>query len=295
MSQRVTNCTVCGQAGHTRIHCLVMCGSCSGDSRKCDCEQPPAKKQKTKKGRRAAEKEQPQVATATGSPEAEPNNKSICRQLQQKNYQLGKAYQDLKAQFDELEGSCQEREEQLAQAQQDADEMADMVHQNEERLIAYTEQLKAKDDRIKALEKELRTLKNSSEPSANHEAAAKADRNDLAEIHRRYAVVLATLNEKKCSLNNAYRLAGTARSTIRDFLGIAELQIVNEVTYQSTLERLGDPKLSVKRIEQECRRQLGGLLLLKKSMTNSISLANKDEVLADVSADALADSQPTGL
>ena len=72
-----------------------------------------------------------------------------------KNSQLGKAYQDLKAQFDELEGSCQEREEQLAQAQQDADEMADMVHQNEERLIAYTEQLREKDDQIKALQQEL--------------------------------------------------------------------------------------------------------------------------------------------
>ena len=72
------------------------------------------------------------------------------------------------------------------------------------------------------------------------------------------------MNEKKCSLNNAYRLTGTAHSTIRDFLGIAELKIVNKVTYQSTLERLGDPKLSVKRIEQECRRQLGGLLPLIK-------------------------------
>ena len=39
-----------------------------------------------------------------GSPDAEPaepNYKSICRQLQQKNKQLGKAYQDLKAQFDD--------------------------------------------------------------------------------------------------------------------------------------------------------------------------------------------------
>ena len=143
MSQRVTKCTVCGQAGHTRIHCLVMCGSCSGDSRNCDCEQPPAKKQKTKKGKRAAEKEQPQVAAAA---------------------------------------------------------------------------------------------------------------------------------EKKCSLNNAYRLAGTARSTIRDFLGIAELKIANEVTYQSTLERLGDPKLAVKRIEQECRRQLGGLLPLVKRLRVSKKL-----------------------
>ena len=272
MSQCVTKCTVCGQAGHTRIHCLVMCGSCSGDSRNCDCEQPPAKKQKTKKGKRAAEKEQPQVAAAAGSPEAEPNYKSICRQLQQKNKQLGKAYQDLKAQFDELEDSCQEREEQLAQAQQDADEMADLVRQNEQCIAAYTEQLKEKDDRIKALEQELRALKNCSEPSTNHEAAAKVDRNDLAEIHRRYAAVLSTLHEKKCSLNNAYRLAGTARSTIRDFLGIAELKIVNEVTYQSTLERLGDPKLAVKRIEQECRRQLGGLLPLVKRLRVSKKL-----------------------
>ena len=170
-----------------------------------------------------------------------------------------KAYQDLKAQFDELEDSCQEREEELAQAQQDADEMADMVRENEQRIPTYTEQLKEKDDLIKALEQELRTLKNSSEASS-----AKVDRNDLAEIHRRYAAVLSTPKEKKCSLNNSYRLAGTARSTIRDFIGIAELKIVNEVTYQSTLERLGDPKLSVKGIEQECRRQLGGLLPLVK-------------------------------
>ena len=122
--------------------------------------------------------------------------------------------------------------------------------------------------------------KNSSEPSANHEAAAaKVDRNDLAEIHRRYATVLSSLNEKKCSLNNAYRLAGTARNTMRDFLGIAELKIVNEVTYRSTLERLGDPKLSVKRIELECRRQLGGLLPVVKRLCaakNMLPLALED-------------------
>ena len=116
MSQSVTKCIVCGQAGHTRIHCLVMCGSSSGNSHNCNCEQPSAKKQNTKKGKRAAEKKKPQLAAAAGSPESEPNYKSICWQLQQKNQQLGKAYQDLKGQFDELENSCQERKEQLAQA-----------------------------------------------------------------------------------------------------------------------------------------------------------------------------------
>ena len=134
MSQCVTKCTVCGQAGHTRIYSLVMCSSCSGNSHKCDFEQPPAKKQKTKKGRKVAEKEQPQLATATGSPEAELNYKYICRQLQQKNQQLGKAFKSLKAKFDELKENFQEREEQLAEAQQDTDKMADLVWQNEQRI-----------------------------------------------------------------------------------------------------------------------------------------------------------------
>ena len=53
-------------------------------------------------------KEGSRKGAAAGSPETEPNYKSICRQLQQKNQQLGKAYQDLKAQFDELEDSCQQ-------------------------------------------------------------------------------------------------------------------------------------------------------------------------------------------
>jgi len=41
------------------------------------------------------------------------------------------AYQDLKAQFDELNENFQEREEQLAEAGQDADEMVDLVWQSE--------------------------------------------------------------------------------------------------------------------------------------------------------------------
>ena len=70
---------------------------------------------------------------------------------------------------------------------------------------------------------------------------------------------MAVITEKKCSLNNAYRLAGTPRRTIRDFLGIEELKIVNEVTYNSTMERLADPRTAVKEIERECRIQLGSV------------------------------------
>lgn len=112
---------------------------------------------------------------------------------------------------------------------------------------------------MKALKQQLQAMQNPAVLSpVNHEAAAKVDRNGFAEIHSHHSAVLSTLQEKKCS-NNAYRLAGTAHSIIRDFLGIAELRIVDEVTFQSTLNRLGDPRLAVKTIKQECREQLGGL------------------------------------
>ena len=114
--------------------------------------------------------------------------------------------------------------------------MADLVRQSEERVAAHKEEIKEKGKWFKALEEQLRAMPNSDVPSSvNQEASAKADRNDLAEIHRRHAAVLSTLQEKKCSLNQAYRLAGTARSIIRDFLGIAKLRIMNEVRFQSTL------------------------------------------------------------
>ena len=178
---------------------------------------------------------------------------------------LSKAYKTIEAQYDELKESCQDKDEQPNQAQQDADEMADLVRQSEERVAAYKEEITEKDERINALEQQLRATQNPKVPStANQEASAKVDRNDLAEIHRRYTAVLSTLQEKKCTLTNAYRLAGTACSTISDFLGVAELKIVNEVTFESTLERLG--KLAVKTIEQECRKQLGGLLPVVKRL-----------------------------
>lgn len=46
----------------------------------------------------------------------------------------------------------------------------------------------------------------------------------------------------------------------RDLLGIAELGIVNDWTYESAIEQLSVPKLLVQATEIECRRHLGGQL-----------------------------------
>ena len=88
---------------------------------------------------------------------------------------------------------------------------------------------------------------------------AKVDRNDLQGIHQQPSAVLLVITELKCSLSNVYWLAGTARSTIWDFLRIVEVQI-NESIYNSPMEWLSDPKLPMRVIKMKCRRQMGGLL-----------------------------------
>lgn len=118
------------------------------------------------------------------------------------------------ARLDELRESCQDNDEQLTQAQQDTNEMAALVWQSKEHVTAYKEERKEKDEHIKVFKLQLRAMQNPAVPlSANQEATAKVDHNNLTNIHQCYAVVMSTLQEKKGSLNNAYRLAGTASST----------------------------------------------------------------------------------
>lgn len=116
--------------------------------------------------------------------------------------------------LDELRESCQDNDEKLTQALQDTNEMAALVWQSKEHVTAYKEERKEKDEHIKVFKLQLRAMQNPAVPlSANQEATAKVDHNNLTNIHQCYAVVMSTLLEKKGSLNNAYRLAGTASST----------------------------------------------------------------------------------
>ena len=53
------------------------------------------------------------------------------------------------------------------------------------------------------------------------------DQQSLSSIHSRYAKVLQVIDDNRCSMANAFRLAGCPRSTVRDFVSIAELKIVD--------------------------------------------------------------------
>ena len=81
---------------------------------------------------------------------------------------------------------------------------------------------------------------------------------NLRGIHARYGRVLRVLKEKKCSLAKAMTFCGVARNTLRDFIGLCEMKILDKVKYKSIIEeekgRMGQP--SVKTIEMRCRAAL---------------------------------------
>ena len=66
------------------------------------------------------------------------------------------------------------------------------------------------------------------------------------------------MKENQCSLAKAIRLFGVPRNTLRDFIGICELRIIEKEKYervvQSVKERTG--KASMKLIESKCREAL---------------------------------------
>lgn len=78
---------------------------------------------------------------------------------------------------------------------------------------------------------------------------------DLGGIHARYEQVLKVMTEKKCSLAKAMDKCGVARNTLRGFIGICELKILDQEKFNTVVsterERCGKP--SVKDIEQRCR------------------------------------------
>ena len=75
--------------------------------------------------------------------------------------------------------------------------MVDLVQQSEQHVAAYKEELRGKNEWMKALKQQLQAMQNPAVLSpVNHEAAAKVDRNGFAEIHSYHSAVLSTLQEK---------------------------------------------------------------------------------------------------
>ena len=78
------------------------------------------------------------------------------------------------------------------------------------------------------------------------------------DTHALWACFPRSERKKKCSLAKAMTLCGVARNTLRDFIGLCEMKILDKSKYKSIIEeekgRTGQP--SVKAIEMRCRAAL---------------------------------------
>ena len=81
---------------------------------------------------------------------------------------------------------------------------------------------------------------------------------NLAGVHARYGHVLKLLKKSDVPLAEALRQAKVARNTIRYFLGLAELKILDERKHDDTIQRARREmaKPSVKDLEMACRLEV---------------------------------------
>ena len=245
MSQRILKCTVCG-GDHSIFHCENRCGVCHGDSRQCSCnERPPQKRKKTSK------------STASSQQPADTSHDDLKKKYEslQKDYKrVGQAFQNLKEQNQELTALLEEREK-------EAEELANLAR-NKDEVVKNLERRLLNAKVIAELRVEVRRSDQPApqeDPPASQQqhqqtADIRVSTHSLANIHERYDQVLQTMKENRCSMACAFRLAGCPRSTLRDFVAIAELKKVDPRELDLVLR--DQEATSVQDLEVVCRKRL---------------------------------------
>ncbi|XP_067047209.1 uncharacterized protein [Acropora muricata] len=248
MAHRILKCTVCG-GDHSIFHCENKCGVCHGDNRKCSCsEQPPSKKKKSRKQKQSS-----------GDQQSVADLRKLYDNLQKEHERVGSAFQNLKDQNEELARDLAEREADLEELT-NLVSTKDEVIKNAERRLLHAKKLIAD---LKAEVQSLRSRNDQQEPeqqTPQQQSEAEIGRvnsHSLSSIHSRYAKVLQVIDDNRCSMANAFRLAGCPRSTVWDFVAIAELKIVDHREHDRVIR---DHAGSVKELEAICRRRLRSYL-----------------------------------
>ena len=238
-SQRVLKCTVCG-GNHSRLHCLVLCNSCSGDKRDCDCQSQPQKSRNT----------------PSQSDKPEPDYKKLYSKLVQCLERVRKAFQAL-----------QEEEKREIKELNNAQELVDLVKTKHKVIEELKNSLVEARNRVSAMKEEICSLQ------ANRAEVEDAEHGEqithlvstynLENIHERYTKVLGILNKEQCSMANAFQLARCPCSTIRDFVAIAKLKIIDSREQEHVTRKHAG---SVTQLELACRRCLRRYLPLLTTM-----------------------------
>ena len=200
---------MCG-GDHSIFHCENKCGVCHGDNRKCSCsQQPPSKKKKSGKQKQSS-----------GDQQSVTDLRKLYYNLQKEHERVGSVFQNLKDQNEELA-------KHLAESEADFEELANLVStkdeviKNAERRLLQAKKLSAD---LKAAVQSLHSRNDHQEPEQqtpqqrSEAEAGRVNSHSLSSIHSRYVKVLQVIHDNRCSMANAFRLAGCPRSTVQDFV-----------------------------------------------------------------------------
>ena len=240
-SQRILKCTVCG-GDHSIFHCENKCGVCHGDNRHCSCsERPQQKRKKSAKSSASAETSHDDL-------------RKMYETLQKDFKRVGQAFQNQKEQNQELT-------EQLAEREKEAEELANLVRTRDEVVKNLERRLVNAKKLIAELRAEMQELQRRGQPAPQEDQPtqqpqqtdSRVSAHSLASIHDRYDQVLQCMRENKCSMACAFRLASCPRSTLRDFVAIAELKKVDSRELDLVLR---DQVGSMRALEVVCRKRL---------------------------------------
>ena len=222
MSQRNLKCTVCS-GSHSWLHCTFICKSCGGDYCQCACETVNCQSRPNKCERNAEARET----------DSEHNSKELQMwydSLLKDRERLAQAFQNQENETKVLGQQLEEKEKEYKEAANDAEELANLVGTKCEAIKTLEKRLLEAKKLITSLKQELQSARNSSSvrepqhPDPPQQQSTRVSSHSLSSIHSRYNKVLQTMKDNNCSMANAYRLSGCPRSTLRDFIAIAELK-----------------------------------------------------------------------
>ena len=262
MSQRNLKCTVCS-GSHSRLHCTFICKSCGGDYRQCECETVNCQSRPNKRQRNAEARET----------DSERNNKELRKRydsLLKDHERLGQAFRNQEKETQLLGQQLEEKEKEYEEVANDAEELANLVRTKCEAIKTLEKRLVEAKKLIASLKEELQSARNSSSvtepqhPDPPQQQSTCVSSHSLSSIHSRYDKVLEAMKDNNCSMANAYRLSGCPRSTLRDFIAIAELKKVDSRAFEIALANYQGE--SVRELEKMCRKSLGRYMPLMSTM-----------------------------
>lgn len=245
MSQRTLKCTVCG-GDHSIFHCENKCGVCHGDNRQCSCsERPQPKKKKTAK------------SSSSTADNSHNELRKMYEALLKDHERVGQAFKNQQAQNQELAQELDEKEKEAEELANLVQTKCEVVKNLERRLVHAKKEIAELRARVREYERRDQTERED-QPTQHEQQqqniAGRVSTHSLVSIHQRYDQVLQVMQENHCSMACAFRLASCPRSTLRDFVGIAELKKVDARVLDLILR---DQQVnSVRELEAICRQRL---------------------------------------